>query len=135
MVLLGVGVLGVFLPLLPATPFLLLAAACFVRSSERLYSSLMSHRLLGTCIRNYRDHRAISRSALVSTLALLWASLAVSAFLTPSTPLVRLILLGVGIGVTAHLFHLKRRPGSCGGAGEEAIIGYGKGGNRSRNHD
>jgi hypothetical protein len=129
------GVLGVFVPLLPATPFLLLAAACFVRSSDKLHSSLMSHRLLGPYIRNYRDHRAISRSALASTLAVLWATLAVSAFLTPSTPLVRLILLGVGIGVTVHLLHLKRRPGSCGGEGDDAIIGYGKGGNRSRNHD
>jgi len=135
MVLLGVGVLGVFLPLLPTTPFLLLAAACFVRSSDRLYSSLMNHRILGPFIRNYRDHKAISRSALASTLALLWATLAVSAILTPTTTLVRVILLGVGIGVTAHLLHLKRRPRACGGAGDEAIIGYGKGGNRSRNHE
>jgi hypothetical protein len=116
MILLGLGVLGVFLPLLPTTPFLLLAAACFVRSSDRLYSSLMNHRLLGPYIRNYRDHRAISRGALASTLALLWATLAVSAFLTPSTALVRVILLAVGIGVTAHLLSLRRRPGSCGGA-------------------
>jgi len=128
-------VLGVFLPLLPTTPFLLLAAACFVRSSDRLYSSLMSHRLLGPYIRNYRDHRSISRRALASTLAFLWATLAVSAFLTPSTTPARLVLLGVGIGVTAHLLRLKRRPGTCGGAGGEAIIGHGKGGNRNRDHE
>lgn len=109
MLLLGIGVLGIFLPLLPSTPFLLLAAACFVRSSEKLYSSLMGHRLLGPFIRNYRDHRAMGSGALVSTLALLWATLAVSAFLTASSPIVKVLLLAVGIGVTVHLLFLWKR--------------------------
>lgn len=133
--LLGVGVLGVFIPLLPSTPFLLLAAACFVRSSERLHSSLMSHRLLGPYIRNYRDHRAISRSARFTTLALLWATLAVSAFLTETSLPVRLLLLGIGLGVTVHLLTLKRISGTCRDESGGAIIGHGKEGIRNRNHE
>lgn len=60
---LAIGVVGVFVPLLPTTPFLLLAAACFFRSSDRLYSWLVNHKWLGSYIRNYREHRAMTRRA------------------------------------------------------------------------
>jgi uncharacterized membrane protein YbaN (DUF454 family) len=63
----GLGVLGIFVPLLPTTPFLLVAAACFVRSSDRLYQRLITHRTLGPYIRNYREHRAITRRARIVT--------------------------------------------------------------------
>jgi uncharacterized membrane protein YbaN (DUF454 family) len=95
----------------------------------------MSHRLLGPYIRNYRDHRAISKGALASTLAVLWTTLAVSAILAPTTTLAKVILLGVGIGVTAHLLHLRRGSDTCGGAGGETIIGHGKGGDLNRDHE
>ena len=55
-----VGAVGVVVPLLPTTPFLLLAAACFMRSSDRLYRWLTRNRLLGDYIRNYREHRAMT---------------------------------------------------------------------------
>ena len=59
------GILGIFLPLLPTTPFLLLAAACFFRSSPRLYNWLISHKRMGPYIRNFREHRAIPLKAKV----------------------------------------------------------------------
>ena len=135
MLALGLGVLGVFLPLLPTTPFLLLAAACFVKSSDRLYRSLMNHRQLGPYIRNYREHRAVGRGQLTATLILLWATLAASAFVTPATRPVQLALLLVGIAVTIHLLSLKRLPASCTDPSGAAIIGDGKRGIRKRNHE
>lgn len=59
----GLGILGVFLPLLPTTPFMLLAAWCFARSSERLHRWLLTHRTFGPIIENWNQHRAIPRKA------------------------------------------------------------------------
>ena len=58
-----VGLIGVVVPLLPTTPFLLLAAACFVRSSDTLYGRLTSNRLFGGFIRDYREQRGVSACA------------------------------------------------------------------------
>lgn len=103
----GLGVLGIFLPLLPTTPFLLLAAACFFRSSERLYGWLLNHRRLGRYVRQYRENRAMPLKAKLATLVLLWATLAFSALTVVSSPWARGLLLAVGIGVTLHLLAMK----------------------------
>ena len=57
----GLGFIGVFLPGLPTTPFLLLAAACFARSSRRMYRWLLSNRLFGPMIKNWQETRSITR--------------------------------------------------------------------------
>ena len=101
-----VGILGIILPLLPGTPFLLLASACYVRGSERLHNKLMSNRYLGPYITNIRDRRGMPVRAKVITLMLLWASLVVSAFRVQSVAL-KPILLVVGIGVTTLILKLK----------------------------
>ena len=104
---LGLGALGVVLPLLPTTPFLLLAAACFFQSSDRLYDWLMRHRWFGPYIRNYREHRAIALGAKVGTLTLLWATLAFTGLVVMESWWVRLMLLAVGVGVTWHVLSLR----------------------------
>ena len=72
---LALGVVGIFVPLLPTTPFLLLAAALWVRSSPRLYEWLLAHRCFGEYIRNFRENRAIPMRAKVVSIALMWGTM------------------------------------------------------------
>ena len=76
----ALAVLGLFLPLLPTTPFLLLASACYLRSSERLHGWLMGNRVLGGYIRNFRERRGIPLRAKFTTVALLWLPLLYSVY-------------------------------------------------------
>jgi len=111
MLAVGLGAVGIFVPLLPTTPFLLLAAACFIRSSDRMYAWLMHHRWFGSYIRNYQEHRAITLRAKVVTLVLLWASIGYSALAVATTWWLRAVLAAVAIGVTIHLLQLKTLTG------------------------
>ena len=101
-----VGILGVVLPLLPATPFLLLASACYVRGSQALHRWLMSNKYLGTYITNIKDNRSMPRKAKIMTIAVLWASLLFSLSRVDSL-LVDMTLLMVGLGITALIVRLK----------------------------
>ena len=101
-----VGILGAVLPLLPATPFLLLASACYVRGSRALHSWLMRNKYLGTYIRNLKDNRSMPLKAKIMTITVLWASLLFSLSRADSL-LVDAVLLMVGLGVTALIMRLK----------------------------
>jgi uncharacterized membrane protein YbaN (DUF454 family) len=93
---LALAVLGVFLPLLPTTPFLLLASACYVRSSERLHGWLMANRLLGGYIRNFKERRGVPVRAKLTTVAFLWLPLLYSVYRLDLLWLeVLLVLMGV----------------------------------------
>lgn len=107
---LGLGVAGVFVPLLPTTPFLLLAAFCFARSSERWLRWLMHHRILGSYLRNYREGLAMTRWHKTLTLLLLWTGLGVSAALGVHSLWARLVLVTVGAGVTLHVLWIRTAP-------------------------
>ena len=119
---LGMGTIGVFVPLLPTTPFLLLAAACFIRSSDRLYSWLIHHRWFGSYIRNYREHRAITLRAKVLVLSLLWGVIGYSAIFVASSWWLRALLAVVAIGVTTHLLRLKTLTRTMAARLEEAAV-------------
>ena len=105
-VCLALAVLGVFLPLLPTTPFLLLASACYVRSSERLHGWLMGNRMLGPYIRNFKERRGIPLRARVTTVILLWLPLAYSIYRLDLLWLE--LLLGL-MGVTWSVLILRMR--------------------------
>jgi len=100
------GIAGLVLPLVPTTPFLLLASACYVRGSERLNNWLMSHKYLGPYIINIKDKRGMPIKAKIITITLLWISLVFSIYKVELL-LLEAMLLIVGIGVTTLIFKLK----------------------------
>lgn len=102
----ALGALGVVLPLLPTTPFLLLASICYARSSERFYVWLMTNRWCGSYIRNYRERRGLPLQQKVLTLILLWTTMTTSACFFVSNGWVRLLLFGIATGVTLHLLYI-----------------------------
>ncbi|UCE98055.1 MAG: YbaN family protein [Dehalococcoidia bacterium] len=102
------GIVGVFIPILPTTPFLLLAAACYIRSSERLYRSLLNNRLVGGYIRDYIHGKGMPIKIKIITLLVLWITIGISAFLVAHIA-VRIILLLVAIGVSIHIVLIKTK--------------------------
>lgn len=103
------AVLGIFLPLLPTVPLLLLAAACFARSSEKIHRWLLEHRHLGPIIQGYLHGSGIPRRARATALCLIWITIPLSAFLVVPLPWVRVLLIAVGLGVTVYLMRLPTR--------------------------
>ncbi|MCJ7814274.1 MAG: YbaN family protein [Candidatus Atribacteria bacterium] len=111
----GLGILGIFLPLLPTTPFLLLAAACYIRSSERFYNWLINNKWLGNYIKNYLEGKGVSLKAKVFSISLLWITIGYSAVFIVNTFPIRIILILIAIGVTIHILSirtLKQRKGN-----------------------
>jgi uncharacterized protein len=100
------AVLGIFLPLLPTTPFLLLASACFVRGSGRLHRWLRNNPLFGEYLRNIEDKKGIPLKGKVMTLLFLWGSLAYSMYFVGPL-LLKLMLAAIGIGVTTLILRMK----------------------------
>ena len=103
----GLGILGIFLPLLPTTPFLLLAAACYIRSSERLYNWLMNNKWIGRYIKNYIEGKGIPLKSKVLSISALWITIGYSVFFVVNIFPVRVILILIAIGVTMHLLSIR----------------------------
>ena len=103
----GLGVLGMFLPLLPTTVFLLMAAYCYSHSSERFHTWLINNRLFGSYIRNYKSGKGISMRQKVSTIAILWASIGFSIWAIGASIWIDMLLIAIAVGVTLHLVLIK----------------------------
>jgi len=103
---LAVGIVGIVVPVLPTTPFLLLAAGCYLRSSQRFYNWLMGSRFLGNYIRNYLEGRGIPIKVKLFIIILLWVTISLSIWLVANT-VVTIILLIVAVGVTLHIAFIR----------------------------
>ena len=103
----ALGVLGVFLPLMPTTVFLLLAAYCYSRSSERFHTWLLNNRLLGKYISDYKSGRGISVRQKATTLIFLWMSIGLSIWLLGGGFWSTLFLAAVAVGVSVHILWIK----------------------------
>jgi hypothetical protein len=102
----GLGFLGIFLPLLPTTPLLLLAAFCFANSSERFHRWLLHNRLLGPYIRDYLEKGGVSLRVKITAISLIWISIGYcTAFLLENSYL-RVLLLVIAAGVSMYLLRL-----------------------------
>ena len=102
------GVIGIFLPVLPTTPFLLLAAACFARSSKRFYLWLVMHPKLGPWVRDYLDGQGLPLKGKVWALGLMWTSISVSMWIVPLF-WVRIFMLISAISVSIYILKQKTR--------------------------
>lgn len=103
---LGLGTVGIFLPVLPTTPFLLLSAACYYKGSERMHRWLPSNKLFGSYIRNYKEGKGLSQTAKIFTLFLLWITICISTFYAVNNYVIQVILFAIAIAVTIHIITL-----------------------------
>lgn len=107
---LALGVIGIFLPILPTTPLLLLSAWCYFKSSEKLYSKLINSKHLGSYIKNFRENRIIPLKTKIYIISLLWLSLIYCIFFVANGMLwLQIILAIILIGVTIHILSYKSK--------------------------
>ncbi|NMB37466.1 MAG: DUF454 domain-containing protein [Bacteroidales bacterium] len=106
---LALGIIGIFLPVLPTTPFLLLSAACWLKSSQRLYDWLLSHPRLGKYISDFMVHKAIPLRIKIISVSLLWITLLYCAIFVTDLLWLRILFIAIAIGVTIHILSFKTR--------------------------
>lgn len=97
------GIVGIFLPLLPTTPFLLLSAALWMKGSPRMYDWLTNHKHLGPYIRNFREYKAIPMRAKVISVALVWITLLYCTFFLFENPWMRAAFIALAAGISWHI--------------------------------
>jgi uncharacterized membrane protein YbaN (DUF454 family) len=105
---LGLGAFGVAVPVLPTTPFVLLAAICFSIANKKTYEWLKKNPVFGPYIENYRTRQGIKMPLKIGSIAFLWAGLIISMILVKAT-LVYVVLGLVGIGVSTHILLIKTK--------------------------
>ena len=105
----GLGIIGIFIPILPTTPFLLLAAACYMRSSERFYQWLINNRIFGAYVRNYIEGRGMPIRIKIFTILLLWLAIGLSITFGVQNTVIRIVLICIAIGVTVHIVLIRKR--------------------------
>jgi uncharacterized membrane protein YbaN (DUF454 family) len=106
-VFLIIGILGVFIPVLPTTPFLLLAAYLYARSSKELYHWITTNRWFGEYVKNYRDGKGIPITQKVLTIILLWITIGYTIWFIVVQWWIQIILLIIAMSVTAHIIFIK----------------------------
>lgn len=104
---LGLGLFGIFVPVLPTTPLLLLAAACYARSSQRFYCWLINNRLFGAYIRSYREGRGLPLKVRAFTIIMLWTTIGLTIMVFIDEHWLRGLLLVIALAVTVHVASLK----------------------------
>lgn len=104
-----IGLVGLAVPILPTTPFLLLSAACYARGSRRFYDWLLNNRVFGAYIRNYWEGRGLPLRIKAFTISSLWLTIAITAMCFTQEMWFRILLMIVAVGVTAHILMI----GTC----------------------
>lgn len=103
----ALGIIGIFLPLLPTTPLLLLAVALYFRSSPRLYEWLLNHPYFGRYIRNFRESRAIPLHAKIVSISLLWLTMGYCIVAVVEPLWLRIVLGVLAVAITIHILSFK----------------------------
>jgi uncharacterized membrane protein YbaN (DUF454 family) len=103
----GIGVLGMFLPLLPTTIFFLLAAWCFARSSEKFHNWLHHNKLFGKYLTNYSVNKGMTIRSKIFSISFLWLGILVSVIFATDIIYIRILLIAIAIGVSWHVLAIK----------------------------
>jgi uncharacterized membrane protein YbaN (DUF454 family) len=104
---LALGAIGIVLPVLPTTPFLLLALACYCRSSKRMTKWVLTNKYFGSYIRRYKEGKGIPIKTKIVAIATLWITISYSAFFIVNVWwIVQLILFAIAIAVSIHIIRL-----------------------------
>ena len=104
---LGLGIVGIFLPVLPTTPLLLLAAALFLKSNRGLYEWLLNHPKLGPYIRNFMEYKAIPLKIKILSVSMVWITLLCCAVFVAKVFWFRLFFVGLAIAISLHILQYK----------------------------
>lgn len=107
--LVGIGVLGIFLPLLPTTIFLILASAYFMKSSHKANEWLQNNKFLGAYLKNYQDKIGLTVRTKAINIFVLWLSIISSAYFFTEELYIRLLLFAIAVGVSVHLVMIKTK--------------------------
>lgn len=100
------GMIGLFLPVLPTTPFWLLTAYLYTKSSPRLYRKVMEIPVFGKCIRNYKEYKALPIKVKIISLSTLWLTISLSIYLIGNI-YIAFFLIITAICVTWHILSYK----------------------------
>jgi uncharacterized membrane protein YbaN (DUF454 family) len=103
----GLGIIGIFVPLLPTTPFLLLAAACYARSSQRFYGWLLNNKWFGNYIRSYLERKGVPLKVKILAITLLWITIGSSVAFAVQILVIRLILVLIAIGGSIYILSIR----------------------------
>ena len=103
------GTLGIFLPILPTTPFYLLTAWLYMRGSPKMYHRVMNNKYFGTIVRDFQQNKLISFNTKIIVVSMLWVAILISIFLVVSALWIRFLLFIIAIGVTIHVLSYKTR--------------------------
>lgn len=107
---LTLGIIGAFLPLLPTTPFVLLAAYLFAKSSDKFHQRLLNHRIFGQLIRDYNEDKSIPVHAKAIAISTMWMSMLFAIFFVAKDKLWLQIILGtIALGITIHILRYKTK--------------------------
>jgi len=103
----GIGVVGIFIPILPTTPLLILAAACYARSSQSFYNRLLNNRFFGAYLKNYIEGKGVPIKIKIGTIVLLWITIGCTTAFAINNPAIRIVLFIIATGVTVHIVLIK----------------------------
>lgn len=97
------GVIGIVIPLLPTTPLILLGAACYIKSSEKLYQKLLKNKWLGGYIKDFREKNGISRKNKIISITMMWLSICCTLLFIDISFLIRSIITIIAVTVSAYI--------------------------------
>lgn len=106
-IMIALGALGIIIPGLPTTPFMILAAFCFMKSSHRMYKWVTTNKLFGNKVKRFIDNRAIPISGKIFSISAMWIMITISIIFFVDNIWLYILLPTLGIGGTIFLLTIK----------------------------